>query len=643
MLTLVLAATLMSTIGAGENKKVYVDGSFLQGQFEGVEVSDLGLVLSIPISRWVQATRADFEQWAESENLVVLERGGVRLAAVGDEWVALENSPFSSPYALGATGAGDNVYIVRGYWRNPRVRFARYCPSVGWMELNNNVPFPDELRQYFRNSVAMVWDGGDHIYLMGGSGYFPDQSAYRDFYRYSISNDSWERMADTPSFQGPGNAMTLVEDEFGNRFIYAVIGCYPEGYRGNLSEPRLRGRTEFWRFNLQTLEWDKKLEMHPYGADDGSSLAWTGGDYIYHIPGAYKEGLDPREELVLMRYSISTNSWRQMASAPGSEAGGVDDGGSMVWDGGDHIYVLKGGDGSGSVMATDFWRYSTSGDFWEILDLPEGVGEVGGQRLAFAGKIYFWRGFGSTGFWRYNPPEFFSSGNFTSGVFDAGSDSVWKQITWDARLPHGIGKGGETRESFSTSIRVWTRSSSDNFVWSEWVECTNGSPLPWENRYLQYRVELSTSSNVVTPVLRDVCITYVQKIPRVGTFTSRVLELGSVDGVCELSWEATLPDNTSITFATRTSKDGLSWSDWDEVKAGVITSPTKGRPYLQVRATLQGVGEATPELRSFSIRYARNRVLRWVVLGAVAACAAVAMNWMISKVIPKSSKEKDEK
>ena len=624
-LALTLWVLFLPMVPARASQDVYTDESFVSpGGLDGVEILAGDLRLRIQPEEWTQTTKTDFTEWVENENVVALDPGGVRLMAVGDNWAALENSPFSSPYAIGVTGAGTNVYIIGGYWGGPKVRFARYGPSLGWQELDNSVPFPGGSRRYVRNAVAMVWDGGDCIYMMGGSGYFQDQSSYRDFYRYSIPGESWERLTDTPAWQGPGNAMTRVEDEAGNKFIYAVMGCYPEGYRGNLSEQGLGGKTEFWRFNLQTLDWDERLEIHRCGADDGSSLAWTGGDQIYHLPGAYREGLSPDEKRRLMRYSISEGTWEQLASAPRTEGGGIDDGGSMVWDGGDCLYVVKGGDGpSGQRMGEDFWRYSISNNSWEVLaNLPEGVGDHNGPRLAFAGGVYFWRGFGSTGFWRYNPPEYLARGGFTSSGFDSGVESAWQRITWDVSLPH------------SASIRVWTRSSSDNLTWSGWVESPNGGGLPWENRYLQYRVEFSTAGGA-TPSLREVRISYISKKPRAGTFTSRVLEFGSIESWGELSWEAVSPDNTSITFSTRSSPDGSAWSDWEELRFGAIQSPARGRPYLQVRVMLQGVGTTTPVLRSYSISYTPDRTrevpAELVAVGATACVIAAGLAWAISR------------
>ncbi len=631
-------------------QEVYTDESFASpSELDGVEILAGDLRLLIQPEEWIQTTKTDFTRWVEHENVVALDQGGVRLMAIGDNWVALENSPFLSPYAIGVTGAGTNVYIIRGYWGDPKVRFARYNPSRGWQELDGNVPFPEGSRQYVRNAVAMVWDEGDFIYMMGGSGYFSDQSSYRDFYRCSISNESWERLADTPAWQGPGNAMTLVTDEFGNKFIYAVMGCYSDGYEGNLSEPGLSGKTEFWRFNLQTLDWDEQLGIPWYGADDGSSLAWAGGDHIYHLPGAFEEGLDPDEKRYLMRYSISNESWERLALTPHKEAGGIDDGGSMVWDGSDYLYVVKGGDGqSGSEMARDFWRYSISSNSWEILaSLPEGVGEKNGPRLAFSGgEVYFWRGFGSTGFWRYGPPEYLARGGFTSSVFDAGVDSIWQRITWEASLPSGFvnrKKLAGAQEPYSTSIRVWTRSSSDNFTWSEWAESSNGDLLPWENRYLQYRVEFSTTDGGATPTLREVHIAYVPKGSRAGTFTSGVIELGPVESWGELSWEATLPDNTSITFATRSSPDGSTWSDWAELRSGAIQSPTRGWAYLQVRTTLRGAGTTTPVLRSYSISYTPDRTRRLpaeFVAVPTACVIGAGLAWALSRGLLRPKREK---
>jgi len=301
------------------------------------------------------------------------------------------------------------------------------------------------------------------------------------------------------------------------------------------------------------------------------------------------------------------------------ESDGVDDGGSMVWDGGYCLYVLKGGDGNGDDAAGDFWRYSISSSSWEVLEgVPFGPSKNNGKRLGYAGEnVYYWHA-NSTGFWVYAPPWYRKSGYFTSSVFDAGTAAIWQQISWDGSEPLGAQK------SYLTALRVWTRSSADNFAWSDWVENPSGDDLPWENRYFQYRVELSTTDSEVTPMLHELIAYYLHWTHRAGTFTSQALELGNVENWGMLSWEATLPENTSISFATRSSPDGLNWSEWEGLESNVIQSPTRGMLYLQVRVTLRGEGTLTPTLRSYSIAYTSKHAAGQIALVATVGAAGIA-------------------
>jgi len=79
--------------------------------------------------------------------------------------------------------------------------------------------------------------------------------------------------------------------------------------------------------------------------EDGASLVWTGGDYLYALSGEYLETTPVQD---FWRYDIVSDSWTTMAPIP--ENGGVGDGGSLLWVGNwlpahaDYIYALGGGD-----------------------------------------------------------------------------------------------------------------------------------------------------------------------------------------------------------------------------------------------------------------------------------------------------------
>jgi len=332
-----------------------------------------------------------------NENIKDNERAGaeMRVKPRIKKW-AVASKLFPEPPVYGVTvgGAGENIYITN------TSRVVRYNTTA---DLWEDVSVPGQ----FMNGSCLLWDNGNYIYALGGGSYSmcidPGRRNYK-FYRYDISNDNWTSLANTPWYQGPGDALTWVKIG-DNEYIYAFFGSSSSAANPNGWYYYPQG-VQFWRYNIAYDNWDENLTPNPYGADDGASLAWTGGDNIYAFPGAYDEGLSDPGERHFLRYSISGNNWVEMAMTPYNAGGGVDDGGSLAYPGsGDYIYALKGGDDGGSVPGDIFWGYSISENNWEILqNIPAGVGDNNGHRLGVAnGNIYCWRGsFGDGTLWVYS-------------------------------------------------------------------------------------------------------------------------------------------------------------------------------------------------------------------------------------------------
>ena len=212
----------------------------------------------------------------------------------------------------------------------------------------------------------------------------------RWFYRYSISGNSWEALANTTADQGEGNAITWVSTE---NCVYATIG----------GEQR---PTYFMRYDPSTDSWNSTPANPPAGMGDGASLVWTGDDYLYVLRGEF---LETEALYDFWRYSLTDNSWAAMADIPAlphsGGSGGVGDGGSLLYVGhwlpnqSDYIYALSGNQAHpDNIPDNRTYRYTISTDSWERLaDLPFGVGYYVGCRLGYAdGYIYAWQGTPST-------------------------------------------------------------------------------------------------------------------------------------------------------------------------------------------------------------------------------------------------------
>jgi hypothetical protein len=279
-------------------------------------------------------------------------------------------------YGEAVVGTGNAIYIAR------ETSFYRYNPADdSWISLSTP-PNPDT-GDAFKTGTALAWDFDDYIYALYGAA-TPDSRRW--FYRYSISSNSWEALANTTADQGEGDAMTWVCTD---NCIYATIG----------GEQR---PTYFTRYDPSTNNWSDAPADPPSGMGDGASLVWTGGDSLYALRGEFDEELPLYD---FWRYSLSGDVWVAMMDIPAGPhsggVGGVGDGGSLLYVGfwlsnqTDYIYALSGNQAYPEAIADNrTYRYTISSDSWERLaDLPFGMGYYVGCRLGFAnGYIYAWQG-----------------------------------------------------------------------------------------------------------------------------------------------------------------------------------------------------------------------------------------------------------
>ncbi|MDW8065901.1 MAG: hypothetical protein RMK32_09780, partial [Anaerolineae bacterium] len=99
--------------------------------------------------------------------------------------------------------------------------------------------------------------------------------------------------------------------------------------------------------------------------------------------------------------------------------------------------------------------------------------------------------------------QYASSGVFDSCPQDAGQKVRWTTLSWNAVTPTG------------TTVVFRVRTSMDGNTWSNWSDPLPPPPnnIP-ENlafaRYLQYRVEMSTTNPMFSPEVREIAISYNQ-------------------------------------------------------------------------------------------------------------------------------------
>jgi len=75
---------------------------------------------------------------------------------------------------------------------------------------------------------------------------------------------------------------------------------------------------------------------------------------------------------------------------------------------------------------------------------------------------------------------------------------TWDRLTYTADILAGA--------TLRVSVRTGSTANPDS-TWSAWTPVASGGRVVGDSRYLQYRVDMSTTVPSNTPVLRDIGIT----------------------------------------------------------------------------------------------------------------------------------------
>ncbi len=308
--------------------------------------------------------------------------------SLAGEWINKTDTPFKAGRGEAVVGTDDYIYVARCWDNRSTSLFYRYNPDNDpWTKIEGLQ------KGAFKTGTALTWDNGSYIYALLGARYDHEDDNRCLFYRYSILNNSWENLTDTLTEdvlygQGAGDAITWAND-----YVYAIIGNKDRESifaRYNCSE-------KSWGLLSLPRNWKNKT-------DDGASLVWTGGEYLYALQGEIDEGNGSKNNN-FSRYDIVNNRWDDMADIPEGSCG-VGDGGSLLWIGNwveeyaNYIFALGGGcardtDGDGrEEPGYNFYAYIISNTTWEPLTpIHYPVGEFVGNRFGFArGHIYYWQG-----------------------------------------------------------------------------------------------------------------------------------------------------------------------------------------------------------------------------------------------------------
>ncbi len=314
--------------------------------------------------------------------------------------------------AQAATDGPEVIYAAKG---NKSTDFQCYDPLVGtegtWYTLAAINPDEGGREKFPKKGCTGVSDGSSYIYMTKGNN-------TSGFWRYSISGNTWDKLADVP-LGADGKKV-----KGGTDLAYVQAGDTGWVYL-------LKGyKTSFYRYNTKTLVWDSTLPDVPYGV----APKYNAGSFLVHDPEnhclyAHQAKYNDGTNHYMFRFDLNALAW-QTAPLKGmpvmGQTGGrlkakkSKDGGCGVFGpGGWDIYALKGGN------TQSFYGYSTGSNAWTELDSMPGWGTTGRKKYVKAGGdiasyapgvVFALKGNKTYEFWRYVKPGAQAQAQARSGV-----------------------------------------------------------------------------------------------------------------------------------------------------------------------------------------------------------------------------------
>lgn len=384
----------------------------------------------------------------------------------GPKYAGTVYLPFSNGGSI-VKGDGDNLYAARGLGDNLFVRYNRVTGEVTHM-----APVPHGMN----TGSALSYDlDANEIYATTG--------ITRNFYKYSVANNSWTEMSQDLL---PNN----VSD--GSELVY---------YNGYVYVSRVNG-AQFWRYDVDGVAGSRWSQLTSSTAAPGAGGSMVrNGNYIYMARGANTTSF--------YRYDINAGTWSTLTSVPAN----ITTGGFIADGDNGYIYASAGTTSPGNR----WYRYDINGDTWsQINNAPaawgagaDGAGKNGEQIVAFlaAGTNAI-----SDGLYTFTQQTstsgFATSGTYLSASHNLSSVYKWANISLTYTTPA------------NTTVTVKTQTSSDNSEWTSLTEATNKQRLTGTDTYLYQiastanpyiRVEITmTSDGLYTPTVSSYTINYYQ-------------------------------------------------------------------------------------------------------------------------------------
>ena len=436
-------------------------------------------------------------------------------------------------------GDGHNYYLTRGNYADD---FLRWNEETGEVTQLANTP------NGVMTGSSMVYDGNaNQIYFTAGS-------TDRGFFSYSIANNIWTKITTDPLPVIANVGSSMVYD--GTRYIYLSQGNSNIFRRyDQLADP--------------TTRWSV-LPTITAAISNGAELVLKDG-YIYTMRG----GNNPNNPLY--RYTIG-GSWQAMAPLTGFT---VHNDGFLV-DGNDgYLYLGR------AINTSDYFRYSISGNTWEqIAAMPAQVNTGGTAESNLLNKIYMMPGPGTdtygdalyTYVLKTPTSGFVDTGEYISPSHNLTNVYKWANLEVTQTVPD------------NTELLISTRTSANNSTWSDWVATSQPKAVGTIYRYkinsptaqyIQIKFTLNSPNQVTTPIIDDYAINYYQDFLAPSNPQSVSPALNGFKAYVDASKSATLNFCTYDTCPGEiTNPDEWYWkNDWYNHPAPYFEWPAAELPF----------------------------------------------------------------
>ena len=431
---------------------------------------------------------------------------------------------------------------------------------------------------------ALTYDGANTIYaILGG--------ATNSFYKYDINGNTWTLLSSTPFPQNvsDGGSLAYVPSR-------AASGPYVYGFRGS-------GTQGFYRYDVTSPGW-APMQNAPFAINDGGSLVYDGGQYLYALKGGLNGGYR------FAKFDLDSLSWIELSDAPWTSVGG---GGALAHGDSGKIYALRGrnlynatyfSSGAWNIASTNLppadlveWggalafstaenalfalvgngttkmRRYVNGTWGNSANFPANV--VAGGSLVYAANknMFFAFGGGDNKFYYYY--AYPSSGSYISNAINLTSIKKLDRVNFTVQQPSG------------TTATVYVRAGDTASLSGPWTTVASGADISTLNgagggrQYVQYKVDFTTTNLQYTPTLDQIQFTYSSYATSGELVSSPYDTSDNSSAIGQIKWteDTTLPLDTPIRVQVRTAatQAGLSPVSWN----GPLGPPNPTESYYQ--------------------------------------------------------------